>query len=92
MLDAEIDDEDLVEELTALLHLSPYSDDFGFDLLGWLDRRSRLSPVAMCIEAKNSAESRFHFSTLNGHVRSNSKKAGSTTGTQSWSCGERRGW
>lgn len=62
VLDPEIDEEDLLEELTALLHVSPYSDDFGFDLLGWLRPQAASEPVAMCIEAKNSVEARFHFS------------------------------
>jgi hypothetical protein len=29
----DLDDEELIDELTGLLHVARYSDDFGFDLL-----------------------------------------------------------
>ena len=32
----ELDEEELIDELTELLHVSRHSDGFGFDLLGWL--------------------------------------------------------
>src|SRR3712207_7487725 len=33
---ADLDEEELVDELTGLLHVARYSDAFGFDMLGWL--------------------------------------------------------
>jgi hypothetical protein len=39
-----------------------YSDDFGFDLLGWLPPVAGHDPIAMCLEAKSSGDGTFHFS------------------------------
>ena len=32
----QLDEEELIDELTEFLHVSRHSDGFGFDLLGWL--------------------------------------------------------
>lgn len=59
---ADLDEEDLIDELTGLLHVAKYSDAFGFDLLGWLPPVERATPQAMCLEAKSSADGTFHLS------------------------------
>jgi hypothetical protein len=58
----DLDDEEIIEELTGLLHVARYSDDFGFDLLGWLAPAVGAEPTAMCLEAKSSADGTFHLS------------------------------
>ncbi len=55
------DDEDLVDELRGLLHVSQYSDGFGFDLVGWLAVCPGTEPIAMCIEVKNAGGTEFHL-------------------------------
>ncbi|MDQ6880228.1 MAG: hypothetical protein M3082_21495 [Candidatus Dormibacteraeota bacterium] len=62
LMAADLDDEELIDELTGLLHVALYSDDFGFDLLGWLAPAVGAEPTAMCLEAKSSADGSFHFS------------------------------
>ena len=59
---ADLDEEDLIDELTGLLYVARYSDGFGFDLLGWLPPADGLEPVAMCLEAKSSSDGTFHLS------------------------------
>jgi hypothetical protein len=59
---ADLDEEDLIDELTGLLYVARYSDAFGFDLLGWLPPVEGAEPVAMCLEAKSSSDGTFHFS------------------------------
>lgn len=58
----DLDDEELIDELTGLLHVARHSDDFGFDLLGWLPSVEGADPSAMCLEVKSSADGTFHFS------------------------------
>lgn len=60
MLDA--DEDELVDELTGLLHLSRHSDAFGFDLLGWLSPGDAVPPQAMCLEVKSSGGEGFLLS------------------------------
>jgi hypothetical protein len=59
----ELDEEELIDELSALLHVSPHSDDFGFDLLGWLPSSATAGPNAMCLEVKSSRDGTVHLST-----------------------------
>jgi hypothetical protein len=61
-MSTELDDEELIDELTGLLYVVRYSDDFGFDLLGWLPPVAGHDPIAMCLEAKSSGDGTFHFS------------------------------
>jgi hypothetical protein len=60
---ADFDDEELIDELTGLLHVSRHSDAFGFDLIGWLAASDGLTPSAMCLEVKSSGGEGFHLST-----------------------------
>ena len=57
-----LDEDELVEELSQLLHLSPYSDAFGFDMVGWLAPQPDAAPRAMYIEVKGSRDQSFHLS------------------------------
>ena len=57
---ADLDQDELIDELTGLLHVSEHSDAFGFDLLGWLPPVPDRAPMAMCLEVKSSAEATFH--------------------------------
>ncbi len=59
-LDSEEDE--MVDELTGLLHLSRHSDAFGFDLLGWLSPGEGNPPQAMCLEVKSSSGEGFLLS------------------------------
>jgi hypothetical protein len=59
---AELDEDELVDELTGLLHLSEYSDAFGFDILGWLPPGQGLPHQAMCLEVKSSSDEGFLLS------------------------------
>ena len=59
----DIDEEDLIDALTGLLHVSRYSDAFGFDLLGWLPPADGAAPHALCIEVKGSLEGKFILSS-----------------------------
>lgn len=56
-----VDEEDLIDDLGGLLHVSRHSDGFGFDLLGWLAARPESEPIAMCIEVKNAGGHEFHL-------------------------------
>ena len=56
------DEDELVDELTGLLHLSRHSDAFGFDLLGWLSPGDGHPPQAMCLEVKSSSGEGFLLS------------------------------
>lgn len=58
----DLDDEELIDELTGLLHVSRYSDAFGFDLLGWFPPTDGTNPIAMCLEVKSSGDGTFHLS------------------------------
>jgi hypothetical protein len=62
VMSADLDDEEAIDELTSLLHVSRYSDDFGFDLLGWLSPGAGADPIAMCLEVKSSGDATFHIS------------------------------
>lgn len=58
----ELDDEELIDELTGLLHVSRHSDAFGFDLVGWLPAAPDSEPQAICLEVKSSGSEGFHLS------------------------------
>jgi hypothetical protein len=58
----DLDDEELIDELSSFLHVSHYSDAFGFDLLGWLPSGSSGEGQAVCLEVKSSGGEGFHLS------------------------------
>lgn len=57
------DDEDRLESLVRFLHVAQESDDFGFDILGYLPAYAGTEPRALLLEVKNSANRRFIAST-----------------------------
>jgi len=57
----DIDEEELIEELGALLHVARYSDHFGFDLIGWLPDASGDGLRATCLEVKSTGDNGFHL-------------------------------
>jgi hypothetical protein len=57
----DLDQDELIDELTGLLHVSRHSDGFGFDLLGWLSPAAGREPEAMCLEVKSSGSATFHL-------------------------------
>ena len=59
--DPQLDDEELIEELTGLLHVSRLSDGFGFDLLGWLPLQPDAEPTAACLEVKSTRDGTGHL-------------------------------
>ena len=58
----ELDEDELIDELTELLHVSRHSDGFGFDLLGWLPPDEESEPIALCLEVKSTSDGTFHLS------------------------------
>jgi hypothetical protein len=58
----QLDEEELIDELTGFLHVSGHSDGFGFDLLGWLPPYPDSEPTALCLEVKSTNSGRFHLS------------------------------
>jgi Protein NO VEIN, C-terminal len=58
----QLDEEELIDELTEFLHVSGHSDGFGFDLLGWLQPDSDSEPTALCLEVKSTSGGTFHLS------------------------------
>jgi hypothetical protein len=60
--DPQLDEEELIDELTGLLHVSRLSDGFGFDLLGWLPLEPDAAPTAVCMEVKSTRDGTFHLS------------------------------
>lgn len=58
----DLDDEERIDELSSLLHVSQYSDAFGFDLLGWLPSSPNGKGQAICLEVKSSGGEGFHLS------------------------------
>lgn len=59
----DIDEEELIDELTGLLHVSRHSDAFGFDLVGWLPLAPGSESRAVCLEVKSSSGEGFHLSS-----------------------------
>jgi hypothetical protein len=59
----ELDEDELIEELTGLLHVSLHSDAFGFDLIGWLPTSDASTPQPLCLEVKSSGSASFHVSS-----------------------------
>lgn len=57
------DEEDRLESLVKFLHVAQESDDFGFDILGYLPAYAGTEPRALLLEVKNSANRRFIAST-----------------------------
>ena len=60
---ASADDDDRLEFLVGFLHVAQESDDFGFDLLGFLSPYAGSDPRPLLLEVKNSANRRFIAST-----------------------------
>lgn len=64
---ADLDQEELADELAGLLHVAQHSDAFGFDLLGWFpagEEDGGGRPVgAVCLEVKSSSGEGFHLSS-----------------------------
>ena len=58
----DLDEEERVEELSGLLHVSSYSDAFGFDLIGWFPQGQNSKGGAVCLEVKSSGGEGFHLS------------------------------
>lgn len=58
----DLDTEELIEELSGLLHVSRYSDAFGFDLIGWLPPGPDREAQAVCLEVKSSRDQAFQLS------------------------------
>ena len=58
----DLDEEERIDELSRLLHVSRYSDAFGFDLIGWLPTLQGGKGQAICFEVKSSGGERFHLS------------------------------
>jgi hypothetical protein len=58
----DLDEEELIDELSGLLHVSQYSDAFGFDLIGWLPSSPNSKGQAICLEVKSSGGEGFHLS------------------------------
>jgi hypothetical protein len=59
----DLDEEELIDELTGLLHVSRHSDEFGFDLVGWLALAPEAEPQAICLEVKSSGSEGFNLSS-----------------------------
>lgn len=59
----DLDEEELIDELTELLHVSRHSDGFGFDLIGWLRPSPEAHPIALCLEVKSARDGTFHLSS-----------------------------
>jgi hypothetical protein len=59
----DLEEEELIDELTGLLHVSRHSDAFGFDLIGWLPPSPGSEPQVMCLEIKSSGDEGFHLSS-----------------------------
>ncbi|MEJ7875895.1 MAG: DUF3883 domain-containing protein [Solirubrobacterales bacterium] len=59
--DPSADGEALIEALAGLLHLSEYSDSFGFDMLGWIAPDGHEGRATL-LEVKSSADGSFHLS------------------------------
>ena len=57
------DDDDRLESLAGFLHVAQASDDFGFDLLGYLSPFVGSEPRPLLLEVKNSANRQFIAST-----------------------------
>jgi hypothetical protein len=57
-----LEEDELIDELTELLHVSRHSDGFGFDLLAWLSPEHGSEPVALCLEVKSTSDGTFHLS------------------------------
>lgn len=58
-----VDDDDRLDALARFLHVAEESDDFGFDLLGWVAPYPDVEPRAMLLEVKNAKERQFNVST-----------------------------
>lgn len=56
---AAIDDDDRLESLASFLHVAQASDDFGFDLLGFLAPYVGAAERPLLLEVKSSADRRF---------------------------------
>lgn len=62
-LDLDQDEEDLIEALRPLVHLSAVSDGFGFDLVGWVAASEGQPFRATCLEVKSTKGFNLHLSS-----------------------------
>ena len=82
---AYVDEEDLIDELTGLVHVSEHSDAFGFDILGWLAESEGGRPRAMCLEVKSSVGGGFHLPRSEWALAENSIRRSKATAMRcSW--------
>lgn len=58
-----LDEDDLIEALAGFLHLSENSDDFGCDILGYLQVNENERPKPVFLEVKGDQDRRFQVST-----------------------------
>lgn len=70
-LNADNDDEALIDHLRGFMHVSEVSDAFGFDLLGWIDPGQ-----ATAVEVKNSSQTSGGTFYMSAHERARAKSLG----------------
>lgn len=58
----DLDEESQINALSGLLHVSQYSDTFGFDMIGWLPSGGGSGRKAVYLEVKSSSGGEFHLS------------------------------
>ena len=56
-------EDDLIDDLAGFLHVAKYSDEFGFDMLGWLPTPGSDADGPVLVEVKSSSDGSFHLST-----------------------------
>lgn len=57
-----LDDEELAERLHSFVHASALSDNFGFDVLGWIPNADGTDGRALALEVKSSGSKAFMLS------------------------------
>lgn len=58
----DLDDEDLIEELSEFLHVARHSDSFRFDMRVWFPEDELSEARALAVEVKSSSDGRFFMS------------------------------
>jgi hypothetical protein len=58
-----VDEDDRLEALAKFLHVAQESDDFGFDVLGYLPPLEGIDPKALLLEVKSAGTRSFPVST-----------------------------
>ncbi|MBA2566365.1 MAG: DUF3883 domain-containing protein [Thermoleophilaceae bacterium] len=59
---ADLEEDELIDELAGFLHVAGHSDAFGFDMLGWIAHLASDEYEAMLVEVKSSVDGTFHLS------------------------------